>query len=205
MSSNPQPAGSPLETKEEDERLRLFTRAVLKAFEAARVWQHQSLHPSLRHVSDYSQIFEAAERNLEGALASALPATTPVGREEFLRVVSAGLGHRSWILDELASAPFMLEVDFSELQMGGFVAEPQAAHEVRFDVTRFLEREVDPSRLVFLALYPSGAIRSLSTTVERNGGTWVSLNDPSALLDPDVGSLVTRCQVKLVALETPAL
>jgi len=148
----------------------------------------------------------SGERQSERPRALPRLRTTPIHLEAFARDATSGLGDRAWMVEEFVTQPFLLEVDFPQFASeDAFFEYYDKLEEIRFDIRPFLTERADPDRLVFLALYPSGAVRGLTATVRREEATWVRLHDASALFDPDTGRELPprHCEVRLVALETP--
>ncbi len=133
--------------------------------------------------------------------------TTLLDRQVFVREMISRLGDRAWMADEFVTKPFLLEVELSSTLWSEAEYNSNSLNEIQFDITPFLEEGTDPQRLVFLAFYPSGAVRGLTATVTGDEAPWVSIQDTSAVLDPDVNSdrPPSHCEVRLVALEIPSL
>jgi RNA polymerase sigma factor (sigma-70 family) len=136
-------------------------------------------------------VFEPALRVTSGSLPDFVDRATP------------GLRGRPWLLDLIETRVMELTATVS-LTTG--VSEPlERAWD--FDLSPFLDRDTNPDHLVFLGLYQSGAVRSISVDVTSDSsGVRATLIDPLAMIDPaarDEGLEEMSCKVQLVGLMYP--
>jgi hypothetical protein len=107
-------------------------------------------------------------------------------RDTFFVRISKGLGNRAWMVDEFVTSPFLVHVELPRMSAME-LADSLYGREVSFDISAFVKAgEESLSEIVFLGLYPSGAVRGVSGFVHKVGKkALVRLEDPTCFIDPD--------------------
>ncbi len=139
------------------------------------------------------------------------PTVKLADQDTFFDRIVRGLGNRAWMAEKFVTTPFLVRTVFPPASVAELAALAFET-EVSFDISPFVNVNAGRdwlSTLVFLGLYPSGAVRGISAIVDTVGSqVMVHLTDPLCLLDPDDSSPVVLtqelpCEISLVGLEAP--
>lgn len=132
------------------------------------------------------------------------------GLDKFFDMISKGLGERAWMVGEFVTSPFLVRADLPRVSVTE-LADYLFEKEVLCDISAFVNTRVEElSEIVFLGLYPSGAVRGITGFVHKEGNNFlVRLEDPTCLLDPDSLMLPDAFreltyEVSLVGLKVPS-
>ncbi len=153
----------------------------------------------------------ADSRALEQALAETVrqvrtsPLNATLGNlSEFNARATPALKSRDWLLDTIATRVIRLQttlqLDRLENEFGSI--------EWSFDLTPFLSADADAESLAFLALYPSGRVRSMGLIVSNTDSNYIAtLVNPLSLIDPgyevqDQDEL--PCDLEIVGISYPS-
>lgn len=100
---------------------------------------------------------------------------------------------RSWLVDLVAAKPFSIEADIdgSKLDAISRTAPLTLFSPLSVDISSAVTWEDDTvsDRVLFLALYPSGAVRSIPAKLQTTGRqSYLVLESPVALVDPELST-----------------
>jgi RNA polymerase sigma factor (sigma-70 family) len=122
----------------------------------------------------------------------------------FSEKARVALGSRWWLVDRIATRVIRLEAQLSAT----YLERDLQACDWSFELAPFLSaQEFDAESLVFLGLYPSGKVRSVSLAISTGAsGSKATLVNPFCLLDPgrsDIGEHRVHCEIEVVGLPYP--
>jgi hypothetical protein len=160
-------------------------------------------------ITNAASVFEALRKLRQRRRKQvAISAVVAADGATFSKSVAAALKGRAWVIDDFVTAPFRIDVKLPEGVTARALVDDLARerYELNLDISEYVQPDVDPEQIAFLALYESGQTRTLIAELDREDSHFVlRLFNPLSLVDPhdldDPFALVQPTPIYVVGVE----